>query len=80
MKPKKKKKKSSACTKGPTSEEPNSQHVPPPEDGYCDVGLADLIINQLATEQQDIVTDPLLHSWKDSAGNEATDECRNWFR
>ncbi len=65
---------------GAHEEEPNGHQCPPyTEDGYCDVGLADLIINQLATEQQDIVTDPLLHSWQDSAGNEVTDECRNWL-
>ena len=63
---------------GPHDEEPNQQKCPT-ADGYCDVGLADLIINQLAVEQQNIVTDPLLHSWQDAAGNEVTDECRNWF-
>ena len=63
---------------GPHIEEPNQQTCPT-ADGYCDEGLADLIVNQLAIEQQDIVTDPLLDSWKDSAGNEATDECRNFF-
>ncbi len=63
---------------GPHDEEPNQQKCPT-ADGYCDEGLADLIINQLAVEQQNIVTDPLLHSWQDSAGNEVTDECRNFF-
>jgi hypothetical protein len=62
----------------PHPQEPNQ--VPcPSDDGYCDAGLADLIINQIAVEQQDIVTDPLLDSWKDPSGNEATDECRNFF-
>ncbi len=65
---------------GAHQEEPNGHKCPPyTEDGFCDVGLADLIINQLATEQQDITTNPLLHSWHDVAGNEVTDECRNWF-
>ncbi len=63
---------------GPHDEEPNQKPCPT-ADGYCDEGLADLIINQLAVEQQNIVTDPLLHSWQDSAGNEVTDECRNFF-
>ena len=63
---------------GPHEQEPNQQKCPT-ADGYCDDGLADLIINQLAVEQQNIVTDPLLHSWQDSAGNEVTDECRNFF-
>ncbi len=62
----------------PHIEEPNQKECPT-ADGYCDTGLADLIINQVAVEQQDIVTDPLLHSWQDSDGNEVTDECRNWF-
>ena len=33
----------------------------PSPDGYCDTGLADLIINQIGAEQQNIVTDPLLN-------------------
>ena len=48
-------------------------------DGYCDTGLADLIVNQIAAEQQNIVTNPLLNAWQDSGHNEATDECRNFF-
>ena len=48
-------------------------------DGFYDAGLADLIINQIAVQQQDIVTDPLLTAWQDSAHNEVTDECRNFF-
>ena len=63
---------------GPHIQEPNQQPCPT-ADGYCDVGLADLIINQVAVEQQNIVTDPLLHSWQDAGGNEVTDECRSWF-
>ena len=63
---------------GPHDEEPNQQQCPT-EDGYCDEGLADLIVNQIAVEQQNIVTNPLLHSWQDAAGNEVTDECRNFF-
>jgi PKD domain len=48
-------------------------------DGFCDTGLADLIINQIAEEQQNTVTNPLLNAWQDPSGNEATDECRNFF-
>lgn len=59
-------------------QEPNQVKCPSP-DGYCDTGLADLIINQIAVEQQNIVTNPLLNSWTDSSGNELTDECRNFF-
>jgi hypothetical protein len=63
---------------GPHDEEPNQlTHTGP--DGTNDTGLADLIVNQIAVEQQNVVTDPLLNAWQDSAHNEATDECRNFF-
>jgi PKD domain len=48
-------------------------------DGTFDAGLADLIVNQVAIEQQNAMTNPLLDAWQDSAGNEAIDECRNTF-
>ena len=51
----------------------------PNSDGQCDYGLSDLIINQIALEQQDIVTDPLLNAWQDSGHYEVTDECRILF-
>lgn len=63
---------------GPHEEEPNQVKCPSP-DGGCDTGLADLIVNQIAAEQQNIVTDPLLDAWQDPNGSEATDECRDWF-
>jgi len=63
---------------GPHAQEPNQQKCPT-EDGGCDLGLADLIINQISLEQQNIVTDPLLNAWKDPAGYENTDECRFVF-
>lgn len=63
---------------GPHEQEPNQKPCPT-EDGWCDVGLADLIINQIGVEQQNIVTDPLLTSWKDPHGYENTDECRFFF-
>jgi hypothetical protein len=62
----------------PHSQEPN-QGTCPGFDGGCDQGLADLIINQIAVEQQNTVTDPLLNAWQDTAHNEASDECRNFF-
>ena len=62
----------------PDQQEPNQVKCPS-EDGTCDKGLADLIVNQIASEQEDIVTNPLLDAWQDPYGNEATDECRNWF-
>lgn len=63
---------------GPHQQEPNQGACPGP-DGFCDTGLADLVVNQIAVEQQNIVTDPLLNAWKDDVGNEATDECRDFF-
>ena len=59
-------------------QEPNKVPCPSP-DGWCDLGLADLIVNQVAVEQQNTVTNPLLNAWQDSAHKEATDECRNFF-
>ncbi len=41
--------------------------------------MADVIVTQIASEQQDIVTDPLLDAWQDSKGNEVVNECRNFF-
>jgi hypothetical protein len=64
---------------GPHDQEPNQLGSTRSVDGGYDEGLADLIINQIAIEQQDVVTDPLLDAWHDSAGNEVTDECRNFF-
>jgi PKD domain len=63
----------------PHEQEPNQVTPCPSYDGYCDTGLADLIIGQMGEEQQNIVTDPLLNAWHDAANDEATDECRNFF-
>ncbi len=64
---------------GPHAEEPNQLLNEIGPDGSHDHGLSDLIINQIAVEQQNTVTDPLLDGWQDTVGNEATDECRNFF-
>jgi hypothetical protein len=64
---------------GPHPEEPNQGPNEVGPDGTYDHGLSDPIINQIAIEQQNTVTDPLLDGWQDTAGNEATDECRDWF-
>ncbi len=70
---------------GPHPQEPNQASSPSQPscpnayDGGCDVGLADIIITQIASEQQDIVTDPLLNAWQDENHNEVVDECRNLF-
>ncbi len=64
---------------GPHVEEPNQLLNEPGPEGAHAYGLSDVIINQIAVEQENTVTDPLLDGWQDSAGNEATDECRNFF-
>jgi hypothetical protein len=55
-------------------------------DGLWNEGLADLVIGQIASEQQNTITDPLLNAWQDreevggeEVGYENTDECRNDF-
>lgn len=65
--------------KGPHQQEPNQLGGFVDLDGDHDAGLADLTINQIASEQQNTVTDPLLNGWQDSLGKEATDQCRNFF-
>jgi hypothetical protein len=69
--------KEAEAREGPHQEEPNQAGLGP--DGSYDTGLADLIINQIAVNQQNTVTNPLLNAWQDSAHYEATDECRNFF-
>lgn len=64
-------------SEGPHEQEPNQDGLG--EDGSYDDGLADLLVSQIGVEQQNIVTDPLLNGWQDTAGNESTDECRNVF-
>jgi hypothetical protein len=63
---------------GPHEQEPNQQKCPN-TNGACDYGLSDLIINQISVEQENIVTDPLLNAWQDSAHYENSDECRFLF-
>jgi hypothetical protein len=63
---------------GPHQQEPNQLAGRTPDGGF-DTGLADLTINQIAVQQQNIVTNPLLNAWQDPAGSEVTDECRNFF-
>jgi hypothetical protein len=64
---------------GPHEQEPNQLGAKVGPDGAFDHGLADLIINQIGVEQQNVVTDPLLNAWQDPSGSEVTDECRNFF-
>lgn len=67
------------ANEGPRIQEPHQLPKEPDLDGDYDPGLADVITNQLALEQQNIVTDPLTNAWHDPKGNEVTDECRNDF-
>jgi hypothetical protein len=63
----------------PTEQEPNQVTAHPGPDGYYDTGLADLIINDVAIDLQNTITDPLLNAWHDNSGFEVGDECRNDF-
>jgi hypothetical protein len=59
-------------------QEPNQEELSP--DGYSDHGLADVIINQVAAQLFATITDPTLNGWNEPlSGNEAPDQCRNWF-
>jgi hypothetical protein len=64
---------------GPHIQEPNQEAEEKGEEGDNAAGLADLIDNQIAVEQADIVTDPMLNGWQDASHDEVTDECRNHF-
>jgi hypothetical protein len=79
-KPEEKEEKNKArLLEGPHAEEPNQLLNEVGPEGAHAYGLSDIIINQIAVEQQNTVTDPLLDGWQDTVGNEATDECRNFF-
>ncbi len=67
------------CQDGDVEQEPNQIPCPDQYDGACDHGLFDLIDNQLWLQQENIVTNPLLNSWKDTDKAEAADECRFFF-
>jgi hypothetical protein len=62
---------------GPHIEEPNQEGKD--EEGDYSAGLTDLLINQIAQQEMDTVTDPLLTSWHATGGGEVTDLCRNSF-
>ncbi len=67
------------CQNGTEIEqEPNQVELAP--DGFPDHGLADILINQIAAEQFATITDPTFNGWNEPlSGNEAPDQCRNWF-
>ncbi len=58
---------------GPHIEEPNQGG-----ENYSQA-LSDVLVNQISEEEMNTVTDPLLASWLDKKGNEATDICRDVF-
>lgn len=59
-------------------QEPNQDGLAP--DGTYDHALPDVIINQVAAQQFATVTDPLFSGWTEPlSGDEAPDQCRNWF-
>lgn len=59
-------------------QEPNQVELGP--DGFPDHGLSDIIINQVAAEQYATLTDPTFTGWTEPlTGDEAPDQCRNWF-
>jgi hypothetical protein len=62
---------------GPHQEEPNQEGLG--EAGDFGPALADLTVNQIAIQQADIVTDPILNAWQDSSHREVADECRDFF-
>jgi PKD domain len=68
-----------ACQNDGELEEPNQLSGLNPEGGYT-AGLADVIINDLSIEQQDVVVDPFLTGWYQTAtGAEQGDMCQYNF-
>jgi hypothetical protein len=62
---------------GPHIEEPNQGGTE--ESDTHTAGLTDILVDQISEEEMNTVTDPLLNSWHDAQGNEATDMCRDIF-
>jgi hypothetical protein len=68
-----------ACQNGQQLVEPNQQSTLSHFDSY-ETGLADLIINNLSIEQDDIVVDPLLNGWyQGETAAEQSDLCQGVF-
>jgi PKD domain len=68
-----------ACQDGVSLQEPNQPPGLNPEGGYT-AGLADVIINDLSIEQQDVVVDPFLTGWYQTATKaEQGDMCKYAF-
>lgn len=67
------------CQNGEFLNEPN-QNTSPDEFGDYETGLADVIINDLSVEQQNIVVDPLLNGWYQAGTSaEQADVCQYAF-
>jgi PKD repeat protein len=65
-----------ACQNGSLLVEPNQFNGLNPEGGYT-AGLADVLINDLSIEQQDVVVDPFLTGWYQTATDaEQGDMCQ----
>ena len=62
---KRRKKKKNRTPQNLYEQEPNQLGSVPAVQTALRQGLADLIVNQIAVEQQNIVTDPLLNAWQD---------------
>lgn len=62
----------------PVQEEPNQIGLD--TDGDYDVGLADLIVNEISVEQIDTITNPFLNGWYENGTHaEEADQCRDDF-
>ena len=67
------------CQDGSSLQEPNQTGLD--MDGDYDVGLADVIINNMSIQQNAAMTNPLFTGWYvPSTKNEQSDMCRNWLR
>jgi hypothetical protein len=62
---------------GPHIQEPNQEEKN--ESSSIFAALSDVLVNQIAEEEMNTVTDPLLDSWQTPKGKEATDICRDVF-
>ena len=68
-----------ACQNGAELDEPNQTGARSPFDDY-ETGLADVIVNDLSIEQNDIVVDPLLNGWyQEGTDAEQSDMCQRTF-
>jgi hypothetical protein len=68
-----------ACQNGSGLDEPNQTGARSPFGDY-ETGLADVIVNELSIEQNNIVVDPLLNAWyQETTQAEQSDMCQRAF-